>query len=85
MSWSIQKRVGTPEGLRPIVTADFDRAAKMYDGKVEGNDVLAAKASVLAFLDTVPAGQAAIVEATGSRGERWLTISISCSTCELLV
>lgn len=85
MSWSIQKKIGAPDKVRAAVEPEFDNAAKCYAGKPEEQDVLAAKAAVLSWLDEVPAGQAAIVEAHGSRGASWLTIDIHCSIASLLV
>lgn len=83
MSWSVTKRVGLPEKLRTPVSDDFDRAAKYYKGTPEETDVLAAKQSVMDFLTAVTPGNAAVVEANGSRGAGWLTVTINCSAIKL--
>ena len=77
MSWTLSAMYGKPAVLKPLVTQYMDRNAKMYEGKTEEKDVLAAKAAILAFLDetTSPAVK---VEASGSRGGGWATIKVDC-------
>ncbi len=84
MSWSVQKCVGAPDKVIPVVTADFDTAHKPYAGTDEGADIESAKDMVLSWLLTVPAGRAAIVEASGSRGKEWVRVHVDCSTVALL-
>lgn len=84
MSWSISKTIGEADKVRAAVAPEFDSAAKNYTGTPEEQDVLAAKASVLAWLDTVPEGHAAQVEACGFRGSGWLTIKVDCQAVKLV-
>lgn len=85
MSWSIQKKIGTPDKMKEVLAPEFDAQAKNYAGKPEEQDVLAAKASVMSWLNEVPDGQVAMVEANGSRGAGWLSIKVECSALKLLV
>ena len=89
MSWGIQKIVGTVEKVRAAAAEAFDNAAKYYEGKTEGDDVKAAKARVLAWLDDckLTEGYGVMVEASGSQGANgstaWLNLKIECSTVKL--
>jgi hypothetical protein len=85
MSWSVQKTIGEPARVRAVVEPAFDNAAKYYEktSPAEFADIIAAKERVLAWLDRVPDGQAAIVEANGSRGDGWMSLTITCSTVKL--
>lgn len=84
MSWSIQKQIGNADKVRAAVEPDFNNAAKNYAGTPEEQDILRAKESVFAWLDRVPDGKAAQVEACGSRGEGWLSIKVECSVIKLI-
>jgi hypothetical protein len=83
MSWSISKTMGVASAVRAAVEPDFDRAAKSYAGTPEEADVVAAKTSVLAWLDKKPEGSGVIVEASGSRGDGWLSVKIDCHAVPL--
>lgn len=88
MSWSIGKVIGEPERVRAVVGPQFDAAARYYEGKggvsaEEQVDILNAKGQVMAFLDHAPKGHAVEVEANGSRGEGWLSVSVKCSAVKL--
>lgn len=87
MSWSVNKKVGKPEAVRPVVEKEFDVAAKMYAGKTEEKDVLGAKAAVLAWLDEVRCteSEGVEVEANGSRGDAWVSVTIKCNKIALLL
>lgn len=81
MSWSIQKTVGAPDKVRAAIEPLFDQAAKCYAGKTEEQDVLSAKATVLAFLDEFQPpmpNYGVSVEASGSRGGTWCNVTIAC-------
>lgn len=92
MSWSIGKIIGEPARVRAIVEPQFDSVAKSYGiraekgDKIAGHeqvDILNVKGQVLAFLDSVPEGYVAEVEANGSRGASWLNVSVRCATLKL--
>lgn len=88
MSWSIGKVIGEPSRVRAVVESQFDAAAKYYEGKGdiaahEQVDILNAKGQVLAFLQHVPEGYVAQVEASGSRGATWQTCSVNCNAIKL--
>ena len=87
MSWSIQKTIGKPEAVRPAVDAAFDAAAKQYEGKTEADDVLAAKTAVGEWLAESACSdkEGVCVEASGSRGQGWLSIKVDCAKVTLLV
>lgn len=86
MSWSIQKTIGEPARVRAVVEPQFNRAAESYEksGNIaEADDIRSARVSVLNWLDQVPEGLVASVEASGSRGAGWLGIKVDCSTVKL--
>lgn len=87
MSWSVSKVMGSVDKVRPVAASAFDNAARSYEGKTEANDVLAAKAAVMSFLDEAKCaeGQGVVVEANGSRGESWVSVSITCNKIALLI
>lgn len=86
MSWSIQKTIGEPARVRAVVEPQFKRAAESYEksgNTAEADDINSARVSVMNWLDQVPEGHAAVVEACGSRGAGWLSIKVDCSTVKL--
>jgi hypothetical protein len=87
MSWSIQKTIGSSAAVKAAVEPQFDMAAKNYAGQAEEQDVLAAKAAVSSWLDNPRASATGgvIVEASGSRGQGWLSITVQCSEVQLKV
>ncbi len=77
MSWSVMFMVGTKSAVTARASAAFDTAAKMYEGKPEGEDVLRCKASALAALEEIDPKLSGCngvsVEASGSRGSSYGT------------
>ncbi len=84
MSWSVYKKVGTVEKMKAYCETQFDQAAKSYAGQPEGDDVIAAKASVMTWLNALSADQIVMVEANGSRGGNWLSLKIQCDKLDML-
>lgn len=84
MSWSLMVVYGKPAALKPHVAQVMDRNAKMYKGKTEEKDVLAAKEAILSWLDEADPNSPAKVEASGSRGRGWCTVKIECQALSFL-
>jgi len=85
MSWSIQKTIGRPAAVKAAVDPLFDQSAKNYAGQAEEQDVLAAKTAVDSWLDARRSSENAgvQVEASGSRGNGWLSITVQCAEVTL--
>lgn len=91
MSWSVSK-VGIKEKVREACIADFDKAAKGYEGKEEEQDILMAKTrvlSALAEIDTNPdmwtPNYGVSVSASGSRSTYSCTINIAVTRTGLII
>lgn len=85
MSWSMSTKIGTPEKVRAAVITELDKSAAYYAGKTEEQDVLQAKARIVAWLDEQPTDCSGVqVDACGSRGAGWLSIKVECKQVPLL-
>lgn len=66
MSWSVQ--VGGRKAAVLAAASDrFDEAAAHYEGREEGQDILAARARALSMVAELEDDEGCIVEASGSR------------------
>lgn len=94
MSWSVYK-TGTKDKVRAACEAEFDRCAKMYEGKEEERDVRAAKECALSAIDELDMSSTAYdppgstygvdVKANGSRGSYSTTIAVNVTRVQLLI
>lgn len=87
MSWSIQKTVGKPDKVKAQIAPQFDSASRSYSGKTEQKDVESARIAVNSWLDECNCGasEGVTVEASGSRGEGWVNVTVLCGKLALVI
>lgn len=83
MSWSTSK-MGTKAEVKDAVLADLDICAKGYAGTEEEKDILLAKERLASAIDGFTS-DAIQVDASGSRGSGWFTLSLQIKGLSLVL